>query len=96
MQATKNDLSYNQTKLDYQALLDTAEIAFANTREELNKNLHSLYEHPLKGCFYLTTSRVETLAKQLNTVAETLYTLRGGLTREELEVVNKPEVITNG
>ena len=92
MQVTKNDLSYDQTKLDYQAMLTTAEVAFAGLRENIRHHLDKLSEYPLTGCFYLTTGYIASDAKYLNIIAETLHTLREGLTRHELEVVNKPEV----
>ena len=92
MQVTKNDLSYDQTRLDYQALLTTAEFAFAHGKDTLHRYLQELDRYPLTGCFYLTTDYMASEITYLNIVAETLYTLREGLTRHELEVVNKPEI----
>ena len=92
MNVTQNDLSFNSTKLDYKALLTTAEIAFAHSREEINRHLSSLYKYPLEGCFYLEAEHIEWEAKSLHIISETMYTLREGLTRQDLEIVNKPEV----
>ena len=92
MQVTKNCLSYDQTELDYQAMLTTAEVAFTLLRESINRYLQKLNEYPLSECFYLTTAHLAGDAKCLNIVAETLHTLREGLDRYELRVVNKPEI----
>ena len=45
MQVTKNDLSYDQTKLDYQAMLTTAEVAFASTRQSIYRHLQELSKY---------------------------------------------------
>lgn len=89
MNRTKHDLSYNSTKLDYQAMLATAESAFAQLREAAYRELSELQKYPLEGCFHLHAEWLERYAKQLTVVAETMYTLRGGLERQEVEIVNK-------
>ena len=92
MEATKNDLSYNSTKLDYLALVRTSKIAFAHTRNELDRYLNQTHE--IKPCFsYSHLARIiKEEADQLIIAAEVMDTLEGGLSREKLEVVNKPEV----
>ncbi len=92
MDRTKHDLSFNSTSLDYMALLKTAEIAFALSKREVGRHMNTLSMYPLKSCFYLDAQWLEDEAKHLSIAAETLYTLREGLSREELKVVNKPEV----
>lgn len=92
MNKTKNDLSFDLTKLDYQALLQTAEVAFAELRHEIFQQLEQLQHYPLPSCFYLNAHYIEGYSNQLVVVAETLHTLREGLTRHNLEVVNKPEI----
>ncbi len=91
MQVTKNDLSFNHTTLDYQALHRTAVIAFAHTRNEIERYLHETHEIGRTN-FSSTAGYILKEAEQLAVVAETLHTLEEGLTREELEIVNKPEV----
>lgn len=93
MRVTQNDLSADLTKLDYQALVETAQIAFVKCREELNRLMHKTYEiNFTKGCFYLTSEDIAKTAGQFNTVCETLHTLTEGLERSQLEIVNKPDV----
>ena len=93
MQTTKHDLSYNEVTLDYQALVQTAEIAFTLARNDVYKYHNQLQEYPLKGSFYISAECLERAAKQLRTAAETLYTLREGLERGILKVVNKPDML---
>ncbi len=95
MNRTQHDLSYDQTKLDYQALVRTADIAFAHTRNELDRCLHRTHDIPVEGQTYNPYhegGRIYELAEQLSVVAETAHTLHEGLTRSQLEIVNKPEV----
>ncbi len=91
MNRTQHDLSCDQTKLDYQALVRTADIAFAHTRNELERCLHRTHDIPEHNP-YREGGRIYELAEQLSIVAETAHTLREGLTRSQLEIVNKPEV----
>ena len=93
MNETMNDLSFDQTKLDYQAMLTTAEVAHSRCLGEIYRDYQELTRFPLTGCFYLSAQRLAVEAKYLVTISETLHTLREGLTRHELEVVNKPEVV---
>ena len=96
MKHTEHDLSYNSTKLDYQALLRTARIAFAHTRNELNRHLHQTHEfNPIPDYAHLARL-INEEAEQLVIAAETMHTLKEGLTREELEIVNKPKVKEEG
>ena len=91
MNKTQHDLSYNSTKLDYMALLRTSQIAFTHTRNELDRYLHQTYElKPALSYDYLA-GLIAQEAEQLVVAAETMHTLKEGLNREELEIVNKPE-----
>lgn len=92
MEFTKNDLSYDQTKLDYQAMLTTAQIAFSHTREEINRHIHNTYNISGKVNYSLEAKWIKEEADKLAIIAETMDTLQGGLTRSQIEVVNKPEV----
>ncbi len=90
MDVTKNDLCFNEVTLDYQALLQVAEVAFSHCKEEIREQLRKL-DYPRKSCYYLNAGWLLREAKFLSVAAETLYTLENGLSREELKVVNKPE-----
>lgn len=92
MKVTKNDLSFNKTELDYQAMLTTSKIAFAHVRNKLEDYLHQTHDIKPRFSYASLASRIEEEAEQLLVVAETMYTLEEGLTREELMVVNKPEI----
>lgn len=95
MNHTKNDLSYNSTKLDYMALIQTAESAYASLLTSINKHSGILWETSDNVKRYLEAGYLERDANQLVIIAETLSTLKEGLTREELIIVNKPEINLN-
>lgn len=92
MDHTQNDLSYNHTKLDYQAMVKTAQIAFASSRDGIARLIHQTYDINPHVNYKLIGQRIKEEADRLVIAAETMYTLDGGLEREELEIVNKPEV----
>ncbi len=95
MNLTKHDLSYDETKLDYQALVRTADIAFVHTRNEIERLLHRTHDIPTEGQPVINShvcGRINDLAEQLAVSAETAHTLHEGLTRHRLKVINKPKV----
>ena len=92
MNYTKHDLSYNSTKLDYMALILTAESAYASLLTSINKRSSILWETSDNIKRYLEAKYLERDANQLVIIAETLSTLKEGLTREELIIVNKPVI----
>lgn len=91
MRATKCDLSYNHAKLDYEAMLTTAQIAVYHTLEEIRllsgKMRIAMQEKDISS-IYLDAQWLEGKAKQLTVAAEVLATLIGGQEREEIEIVN--------
>jgi len=93
MKHTQNDLSHDSTKLDYQALVRTAGIAFSHSRNEIERLLHKTYDLNSHINHSLTSERIFDEASKLVVAAETLHTLEGGLSRSQLEIVNKPECI---
>lgn len=94
MEKTQNDLSYNKTKLDYQAMLKTAYVAYGRCLQQIERHLSELRDWPTRPTLlpHLSAKWLEDEAKTLTIVAETMYTLQEGLSREEPVVVNKPEV----
>lgn len=92
-QTTKNDLSFNHAEVDHGALLTVASLAFFYGKERVSRHLEKLYR-PEKGikCWYMNAQYLAQDANNLAVIAETLYTLEESLTREELVIVNKPEV----
>ena len=91
MNRTKHDLSYNSTKLDYQALIDTANIAVGHCVEKVSHYLSEFHKLDVKPTPSVT-QWLEREGRYLAIANETLHTLREGLEREELEIINKPEV----
>lgn len=93
-QTTKNDLSFNHAEVDHGALLTVARLAFFYGRERCEKHLGNLIRPPGNGrvCLYTDAQYLAKDANNLAVIAETLYTLEESLTREELEIVNKPPV----
>jgi len=92
MNKTQNDLSYDSTKLDYQALITTARIAKGRGLREIERYLSHLHNLKSKSSDYLDAQYLEEEAGYLVIACETLHTLEGGLERSQLEIVNKPEV----
>ena len=91
MQVTKHDLSYDEVKLDYQALLRTSVIAFARTRNEIERLVN--HTHSLTEKNFSSTARcIYDEAEKLVVAAETWHALEEGLTRRHLEVINKPDI----
>ena len=95
MDVTKCDLSANQTKLDHQALLDTARIATGHCVEGvasyLSESRGKLFKEDVTG-IHLNAHWLAREAEQLDIAAEVLATLMGSLSREEIEIVNKPKI----
>jgi len=92
MQDTENDLSYDSTKLDYQAMLMTSKIAYSACLREIRKHHRDMTSFKPPFIPYLSARWLADEAKYLVIVAETMYTLEEGLSRSQLEVVNKPDV----
>jgi hypothetical protein len=99
MQATKNDLSANEAKLDYVALVKTAEIAVGHSLEQVSYYLNEIRKDRLGN--YVTglhcdANNMKNEAVMLEIACETLATLRGGETRENIVIVNKKEIQAEG
>ena len=96
MDLTQHDLSSNEVKLDYQALIKTAEIAVGKAKQEVYRH-HSKID---EACFpkfdgvalKLNAQWLLDEAKYLCIACETLSALKGGLDREDVIIINKPEV----
>jgi hypothetical protein len=87
MRNTMNDLSFDHAKLDYEAMVRTAEIAFGRLLENIDEHTSLLRKRSYKK----PSLRSEWLlndAKGLAIVAETLETLYGCRTRGTIEIVN--------
>jgi len=91
MEVTKNDLSFNEASLDYRALLDTAVIAFAHTRNEIEELIHKTHDLTPHTNHASTARRLLVEAKQMPVAAETMHTLQEGLTRENITIINKDD-----
>jgi len=91
---TQNDLSAGKVRLDYQALLTTARAAFEHCKEALYQEYKHLENigYSARGLYY-TAGRIAHIGEELTIIANTLVTLEGGLDRQKVEIVNKPEII---
>jgi hypothetical protein len=86
---TKNDLSAGVVKLDYDALLKTASIAYGKTLNEIREETAKLQDWRVKDTsVYLISERVAILGKQLAVVADTYVALKKGISREDKEMIN--------
>ena len=91
MNATKNDLSYESTILDWCALDDSMSIAYRLLLNQIRTDCLKMqnameYENATD---YLTAGKLANNARDLVIVAETLYTVHGAATRKGLVIVNK-------
>ena len=89
--STQNDLSSNKVVLDYQELIKTARVAVSYSLEALSERLRdwrNLKSKPTN----LNAERLLDDASALAASTAMLHYLEQGLTREEVEVVNKPEI----
>lgn len=91
---TKNDLSGNLVKLDYQALLQTALFAVAHIGNELDRERDKCRRGEGVS-LYLSAGRIAELGKQYAIACDTYVALKEGLEREEKELINTatPEVL---
>lgn len=96
---TKHDLSFDKTKLDFDALMRTASIAYSNSRcevERLLSELQNTFPEGYKSAkFPLDGERLAKAAEQLAVAASTYHTLVNAMDRNEIEIINKP-VVTGG
>lgn len=95
MQATKNDLSHNEAKLDYSALIKTAEIAVGKSRTAIVNYANEISNEWINKKFtgvYLNAIWLREEAQRLEIACETLATLKGGETRKNIVIVNKREI----
>ena len=86
---TKNDLSAGIVKLDYQALLETATIAYVMVRDQLARQLNETYDFQKSGAgVYGNAESIMKLGKDLAIAADTYIALKHGLEREEKVIIN--------
>lgn len=91
MNDTKYDLCMNTAKLDYQELIKTAIVAVRHSLNSLDERLRVWHRHP--G----TPTRLEAKwmfddARDLAIATTTLYFLKEATKREEISLVNMPEL----
>lgn len=89
MENTKHDLSYNEVKLDYQALIATAKIAVGGCMEEVGTQLADMRDLEPRFQISLSAEWLVRAANQLSIAAETLHALEEGLNRSKVTIVNK-------
>lgn len=95
MYATKNDLSSNEAKLDYSALVKTAEIAVSSCLAKVNDYANKIHYDWIAKSFagvHLNASWLREEAERLEITCETLATLKRGETREHILIVNKKTI----
>jgi hypothetical protein len=90
-----HDLSANTVKLDYNILLQVALIAWGGAKTGVERALHEIQSAPIyepNKSLSLTAESLRNHAEQLALAVETVEALRGLKIREELIVINQPEV----
>lgn len=90
MDKPQHDLSFDEVKLDYKALLDTATLAVRYSREELNRHIHKMYDQSLAGepSTGVDAERIEETASHLAQAIRTRHALWHGQTRTNVIIVN--------
>jgi len=82
-------------ELDYVALEKTSVIAFAHVRNEIDRLLYATHGYApsvTTSLLSALSSRIKEEADELVIVAETYHTLHEGLTRSNINILNKPEI----
>ena len=74
-------------------MLKVAKVAFDQTRNEMDRMMDKTHDFTKLDLNYTSIcSRLFELASNLAIISEVMYTLDAGLSRSQLEIVNKPEV----
>ena len=89
---TQSDLSYNEAKVDFQALVTTAAIAVREVRQQISRLdsqlQEDLFSNDVTG-IHLKSQWIAEYAQSLAKVADTYSVLLGAKTRDNLTIVNK-------
>ena len=92
METTKNDLCFDQMKLDYESLIDSCKIAISQVKESIKNEIsnidYKLIYKNIDSSLYSSANRIKALSRQLAIVTETYYTLIQGLSREDKKLIN--------
>ena len=89
---TKNDLSFQEALLDYEAMVRCAKIAVYEVQgniEDYNKQLHEALSKDNITQLRLLPEWIEREVGKLAVCAETLASLLGGLDRAHVTIVNR-------
>lgn len=89
---TKNDLSFQEASLDYDALLQCAKIATYEVQgrlEDYNKQLHEAFSNSDTSLLKLIPEWMEREVGKLVICAETLAVLIGGMDRAHVTIINR-------
>ena len=94
---TKCDLCYNHATLDFEAMRTTAQFAFNAKVNECYKLTESLARidwdrNASEVERVMDAQRIEQVTHGLVIVSEVLATLNEAIVRDELTIVNKPEI----
>jgi len=82
MNKTKNDLSFNEAKLDLKAMMTTARVAVGQLVESISGRIGRLRDNPSS---YLDAAWLSDDARLLTICSETLATLEGA--QKDREVI---------
>jgi len=94
MDITKNDLSLDSVKIDYQSVLSTVRSAVGALRREIDSTLRKIdselenFNQKTTPMLYIQAESLERLSKQFHIAAENLHTLEHGIERPRKSFVN--------
>lgn len=88
---SKHDLSYNEVKLDYEALIAVATSAAFRCKQEVEDRIGTLQNEMFERKYSHAASTATYLMDAANALAralETLYVLKEGVDRDIVTIVN--------
>ena len=94
MEITKSDLSYDEVKLDYEALLRTSWVAVGGCVDRIRDHLNTITAIPRKSMTSISLHGywLKQAAERLAVACETVAALEEGKTRNNKILVNIPDV----
>jgi hypothetical protein len=90
MDNTKNDLCFNEAKLDFEAMVSVTEYAYSRTLQEIARATDKLHRTSLEDINPVRPARdLKKYSAHMAVIAETLHTLYEARERDKLTIVNR-------
>lgn len=87
---TQCDLSFNEVKLDYSAMMRVSIIALSEMIDEANKTLSDMRTYPIDATrLHMSGEDMAIIGEKLAVISDVVAALEEGKTRENVIIVNK-------